>query len=240
MMNKGAGGDRGALAVRPARRERIEVVIHPQSIIHSMVEYRDGSVVAQLGTPDMRVPIAYGLAWPERIESGAKALDFDGAGGHELRAARPRALSLPAAGLGGAARAGRQRRGGAERRQRGRGRPLPGRRGIRFDQIRRSTLPLSRRPSRRGAAADSLDDLLRRWTRARAAARRAVLAQAACPHASSPSLPSSSPSGVLIVVHEYGHYRVAVACGVKVLRFSVGFGSAVAGSRRSAATRPSS
>jgi 1-deoxy-D-xylulose-5-phosphate reductoisomerase len=56
--------------------ERLEVVIHPQSVIHSMVQYRDASVVAQLGTPDMRVPIAYGLAWPERIASGAQALDF--------------------------------------------------------------------------------------------------------------------------------------------------------------------
>jgi 1-deoxy-D-xylulose-5-phosphate reductoisomerase len=52
------------------------VVIHPQSVIHSMVQYRDASVVAQLGTPDMRVPIAYGLAWPDRVESGAQALDF--------------------------------------------------------------------------------------------------------------------------------------------------------------------
>jgi len=56
--------------------QQIEVVIHPQSIIHSMVQYRDTSVVAQLGTPDMRVPIAYGLAWPDRITSGAQALDF--------------------------------------------------------------------------------------------------------------------------------------------------------------------
>jgi 1-deoxy-D-xylulose-5-phosphate reductoisomerase len=56
--------------------ERLEVVIHPQSIIHSMVQYRDTSVVAQLGTPDMRVPIAYGLAWPDRVASGAQALDF--------------------------------------------------------------------------------------------------------------------------------------------------------------------
>lgn len=55
---------------------QLDVVIHPQSIIHSMVQYRDTSVVAQLGTPDMRVPIAYGLAWPERVESGASALDF--------------------------------------------------------------------------------------------------------------------------------------------------------------------
>ena len=55
---------------------QIEVVIHPQSVIHSMVQYLDTSVVAQLGTPDMRVPIAFGLAWPHRIASGAKALDF--------------------------------------------------------------------------------------------------------------------------------------------------------------------
>ena len=56
--------------------EQIEVVIHPQSIVHSMVVCHDNSVLAQLGTPDMRVPIAYGLAWPERIESGSEALDF--------------------------------------------------------------------------------------------------------------------------------------------------------------------
>ena len=56
--------------------EQIEVVIHPQSIIHSMVVCRDASVLAQLGTPDMRVPIAYGLSFPERIESGASRLDF--------------------------------------------------------------------------------------------------------------------------------------------------------------------
>jgi 1-deoxy-D-xylulose-5-phosphate reductoisomerase len=56
--------------------EQIEVVIHPQSIIHSMVVCRDQSVLAQMGTPDMRVPIAYGLAWPDRISSGADAIDW--------------------------------------------------------------------------------------------------------------------------------------------------------------------
>jgi len=54
----------------------IEVVIHPQSIIHSMVVCRDQSVLAQLGTPDMRVPIAYGLGYPDRIASGAEGLDW--------------------------------------------------------------------------------------------------------------------------------------------------------------------
>ena len=58
------------------RPEQIRVVIHPQSIIHSMVVCRDNSVLAQLGTPDMRVPIAYGLSFPERVESGASQLDF--------------------------------------------------------------------------------------------------------------------------------------------------------------------
>ncbi|MCG8377819.1 MAG: 1-deoxy-D-xylulose-5-phosphate reductoisomerase [Chlorobiales bacterium] len=56
--------------------EKIGVVVHPQSIIHSMVEYIDGCVMAQLGAPDMRAPIAYAIAWPERCESGIKKLDL--------------------------------------------------------------------------------------------------------------------------------------------------------------------
>ncbi len=55
---------------------KLEVVIHPQSIVHSMVEYDDGAVIAQLATPDMRIPIAYGLGWPQRITSGASFLDL--------------------------------------------------------------------------------------------------------------------------------------------------------------------
>jgi 1-deoxy-D-xylulose-5-phosphate reductoisomerase len=75
MMNKG-------LEVIEARwlfglpPERIEVLIHPQSIVHSLVEYVDGSMIAQLSNPDMRIPIAHALAHPERIESGAPALDL--------------------------------------------------------------------------------------------------------------------------------------------------------------------
>ena len=75
MMNKG-------LEVIEARwlfdlpPERIEVLIHPQSIVHSLVEYADGSVIAQLSNPDMRVPIANALAYPERMESGAQPLDL--------------------------------------------------------------------------------------------------------------------------------------------------------------------
>ncbi|MDP2134343.1 MAG: 1-deoxy-D-xylulose-5-phosphate reductoisomerase [Sulfuritalea sp.] len=59
-----------------APADRIEVVIHPQSVIHSLVDYEDGSVLAQLGNPDMRTPIAHALAWPERIESGVAPLDL--------------------------------------------------------------------------------------------------------------------------------------------------------------------
>lgn len=58
--------------------ERIDVLVHPQSVVHSLVEFVDGSVLAQLGTPDMRIPIAYALAWPERIETPAKRLDLAG------------------------------------------------------------------------------------------------------------------------------------------------------------------
>lgn len=59
---------------------QVQVVVHPQSIVHSLVEYMDGSTLAQLGNPDMRTPIAYGLAWPERIEAGVAGLDLVGAG----------------------------------------------------------------------------------------------------------------------------------------------------------------
>lgn len=63
-----------------APAELIEVVIHPQSVIHSMVSYVDGSVLAQLGNPDMRTPIAHALAYPERIESGVAQLDLTAMG----------------------------------------------------------------------------------------------------------------------------------------------------------------
>jgi len=59
-----------------ATPDQIEVVVHPQSVIHSMVEYADGSVLAQMGNPDMRTPIAHALAWPQRIDSGVASLDF--------------------------------------------------------------------------------------------------------------------------------------------------------------------
>jgi len=59
-----------------ARPEQVRVLVHPQSVIHSLVQYRDGSVLAQLGNPDMRTPIAHALAWPERVTSGVAALNL--------------------------------------------------------------------------------------------------------------------------------------------------------------------
>ena len=59
-----------------ASPDQIEVIVHPQSIVHSLVQYADGSVIAQLGNPDMRTPIAHALAWPERIDSGVAELDL--------------------------------------------------------------------------------------------------------------------------------------------------------------------
>jgi 1-deoxy-D-xylulose-5-phosphate reductoisomerase len=96
MMNKG-------LEVIEARwlfdvpAERIEVLIHPQSIVHSLVEYVDGSVIAQLSNPDMRVPIAHALAYPERTASGARPLDL--AAMRELSFERPDHERFPCLGL---------------------------------------------------------------------------------------------------------------------------------------------
>lgn len=75
MMNKGLELIEAA-HIFPVDHERIEILVHPQSVIHSMVEYVDGSVLAQLGTPDMRTPIASTLAWPDRTPSPSEKLDF--------------------------------------------------------------------------------------------------------------------------------------------------------------------
>jgi 1-deoxy-D-xylulose-5-phosphate reductoisomerase len=107
MMNKGLEIIEACrlFAVGP---ERVRVVIHPESIIHSLVEYRDGSVLAQLGNPDMRTPIAHALAWPERIVSGVAPLDLAALGQLSFRPADQErfpclALAIAAAKAGGAA-----------------------------------------------------------------------------------------------------------------------------------------
>jgi 1-deoxy-D-xylulose-5-phosphate reductoisomerase len=81
-----------------AQAEQIEVVVHPQSVVHSMVEYADGSVIAQLGNPDMRTPIAHALAHPERIEAGVSSLDLSRIGRLDFSA--PDFARFPALRLG--------------------------------------------------------------------------------------------------------------------------------------------
>jgi 1-deoxy-D-xylulose-5-phosphate reductoisomerase len=90
--------------------ERVEVVVHPQSIVHSMVEYDDGSVLAELGNPDMRTPIAHALGWPERMDSGVAGLDLAAIGGLSFESADLERfpclrLGFEAASAGGAASA---------------------------------------------------------------------------------------------------------------------------------------
>ena len=77
--------------------DRIDVVVHPQSVVHSMVSFVDGSILAQLGTPDMRIPIAYTLAWPSRIDTPSKRLNFDLIGSLEFEA--PDTKKFPALNL---------------------------------------------------------------------------------------------------------------------------------------------
>jgi 1-deoxy-D-xylulose-5-phosphate reductoisomerase len=76
---------------------QIDVLVHPQSIVHSLVEYVDGSVLAQLGNPDMRTPIAYGLGWPERLAAGVESLDLIRIGRLEFEA--PDELRFPCLSL---------------------------------------------------------------------------------------------------------------------------------------------
>jgi 1-deoxy-D-xylulose-5-phosphate reductoisomerase len=100
MMNKGLEviEARWLFGVPP---ERIEVLIHPQSIVHALVEYADGSVIAQLSNPDMRVPIANALAYPERIESGAQSLNLSSV--KNLSFEKPDERRFPCLGLAYAA-----------------------------------------------------------------------------------------------------------------------------------------
>ena len=81
----------------PVGAEAIDVVVHPQSVIHSLVEYVDGSVLAQLGSPDMRIPIAFTLTWPERMETPCQRLDLVAIGALGFEA--PDLARFPALGL---------------------------------------------------------------------------------------------------------------------------------------------
>ena len=217
-----------------ASRQQIEVVIHPQSVIHSLVEYVDGSVLAQLGHPDMRTPIAQALAYPDRIDAGIGLLDL---------AAAWRAV-VRGAGLARAFRASGSRTM--------RSTPKAPR--------RRCSMPPTRSRSPRSWPAPSAT----RTSRPRAPRHSPASRCARCANWATPSRPTGRRArsrgrgsscrrrcrqcgsgdrrlmdilqkllaflvvlSVLVVIHELGHYCVARWCGVKVLRFSVGFGRVV-------------
>ena len=135
--------------------DRIDIVVHPQSIVHSMVEWRDGSTLAQLSQPDMRLPIGYALGWPDRFAAPFGSLDWSRPSDPDLRAARPHGVPLHRPGLPGRD----QRRigtGVAQRGQRGCRRRVPGRPALLARHRRRG----GRDPRRAGATS--------RWTRSRA------------------------------------------------------------------------
>ena len=90
-----------------ASYDQIEVVVHPQSIVHSMVEFTDGATIAQLSLPDMRLPIGYALAYPDRIGTPFGRIDWADAAPARLRAARPGHVPLPRRWPTTAGRAGR-------------------------------------------------------------------------------------------------------------------------------------
>lgn len=152
------------------RPGQIEVVIHPQQIIHSMVRLRDASVLAQLGTPDMRAPIACGLAWPERIASGAARLDFTTLGALTFEAAD--ALRFPGLHLGWQALAAAEGTSAVlnAANEVAVGAFLAGR--LRFDQIHAVNLAVL--DAVRPAQVDSLPALLALDAQARAAAGQAA------------------------------------------------------------------
>ncbi len=107
MMNKGLEVIE-AYHLFPVAKDQIDVLVHPQSVIHSMVEYNDGSVLAQLGSPDMRIPIAFALAWPQRMHAPVKRLSLSEIGtlsflAPDYEAFRCLALARDALGAGGAA-----------------------------------------------------------------------------------------------------------------------------------------
>ena len=121
--------------------DQVEVVIHPESVVHSMVEFVDGSVIAQLSPPDMRLPIQYALTYPDRTAGRRRAARPGTIVFPSLRAAGPGDFPEFGSGLRGD-EARRDGRGGAQRRQRGRGRAIP----ERGDRLSRHFPGLSRGP----------------------------------------------------------------------------------------------
>ena len=208
--------------------ERIDVLVHPQSLVHSLVEFVDGSTLAQLGLPDMRTALAVGLGWPQRIESGVAGLDLLAHGRLDFEAPDRDAfpclrLAYAALAAGGTApavlNAANEVAVSAF---------LQGRIG--FLSIPALVEDDPRRAARRPRPT-SLEALLATPMRRRARIAERKLSPTRRSHAAPRmsdclrlSLVVLVSLGVLVTFHEFGHFWVARRCGVKVLRFSVGFG----------------
>jgi 1-deoxy-D-xylulose-5-phosphate reductoisomerase len=226
-----------------AQPHQIEVLIHPESVVHSLVEYSDGSVIAQLGNPDMRTPIAHALGFPERIAAGSTSSILH-AWAHCISPRRISRVSVSAPCVRSTWKRGRCARD-PQCRERGSQSPV-------FSPVK-SAIWISRSCCRRcstfaTAARSKIWMTFLRQTGQRAHARNAASrsARGTCPPVAKPVVPIANRSqlqgvlmsllhttlaflvtlGVLIVIHELGHYWVARLCNVKVLRFSVGFRAA--------------
>ena len=239
---QGPRGDRGALAVRRRRRTRIEVVIHPQSVIHSLVEYVDGSVLAQLGTP--------GHAHADRAGAGAiRSASTPACAPLDLAAlarARPSRRRTSRAFPACASPTTRWRAGGTAPAVLNAANEVAV--AAFLDGTHRAS-PTSPRPAptcwRAPAGAARRRRSTTRWPRTRRRARPRATpwhprgrrrTVSAMMDVLTKLLAFLVTLGVLVVFHELGHYLVARWCGVKVLRFSVGFGRVV-WSRRVGARR---
>ena len=224
--------------------ERVEVVVHPQSIVHSMVEYVDGSVLAQLSRPDMRLPIAYCLGLPVRLDHGWGAIDFTQDLELTFEAPDPKAFPGDRARLRGLATR-RRGAGVVECRQRSRGRGVPSRRDPLVRHHRRGR---ARDGRLRGRSAGFLAALVANDATARATGARYSQAIAMDSNTETRRSLIALLVGIAVVValltwlvgwalplvifaiifivmaHEFGHFITAKRAGLKVTDFFVGFG----------------
>ena len=199
---------------------RLDVLVHPQSIVHSMVEYEDGSMLAQLGNPDMRTPIAHALAHPERIDSGVAPLSLAAIGRLDFEA--PDLQRFPCLRLAHEA----LRAGGAAPCVLNAANEVAVtaflERSLRFTDIARVAEAALQAVGSRAAGAD-VEQVLELDREARALARDQLIAVRRMSTLQT-LVAFLAALTLLIFVHELGHYLVARRCDVKVLRFSIGFG----------------
>ena len=201
----------------------IDVVVHPQSIVHSMVTFTDGATIAQASPPDMRLPIALALAWPDRLPGRAAGLDWSTAQHVGVRPARRR--GVPGRAPGPQAGGRWRRPGDVQRRQRGGGRGVPGGSpGVpRHRRHSSRVLSTTRRISAHPPASRTC------WPRrsgpgSTPGASSPEAEAERDPPTSSGSSPSPSACSFSIGFHEFGHFIWARRFGMRVPQFMVGFG----------------